>query len=114
MTPLKELISIVIYCKMLFIPVMQSWIFSIITPVFSVTLSFRNNTDILVCSSFLIIINTENSAVFDIDNNNHDTFFSGFFDEYKVKKKQNLFEIFCNTIKVFAVHFDQFNVSSLN
>ncbi len=87
MTPLKELISIVIYCKMLFIPVMQSWIFSIITPVFSVTLSFRNNTDILVCCSFLIIINTENSAVFDIDNNNHDTFFQDSLMNTKKKKK---------------------------
>ncbi len=64
MTSLKEQIYIVIYCKMLFISVMQSWIFSIITPVFSATLSFRNNSDILVCCSFLLItiIYTENSV----------------------------------------------------
>jgi len=32
------------YCKMQFIPLMQSWIFSIIiTPVFSVTWSFRKS-----------------------------------------------------------------------
>ncbi len=35
----------------IFIPVMKSWIFSIITPVFSVTWSFRNHTNMLICCS---------------------------------------------------------------
>ncbi len=37
----------------------QSWIFSIITPVFSVTWSFRNHSNMLIWCSFLII-NVEN------------------------------------------------------
>ncbi len=38
-----------IYRKMQFM--MQSWIFSIITPVFSVTWSFRNHSNMLICCS---------------------------------------------------------------
>ncbi len=39
------------YYKMSFIPVMQSWIFSIITQVFTVTWSFRNHSNMLIgCS----------------------------------------------------------------
>ncbi len=46
------------------IPVMQSWIFSIITPVVSVIWSFRNYSNMLICCSrkFLIITNFENSC----------------------------------------------------
>jgi len=45
---------------MLFIPVMQSWIFGITTPVFRVTRSFRNHSNMLICSSkIIIIINVE-------------------------------------------------------
>jgi len=33
------------------IPVMQSWISTIITPVFSVTWSFRNHSNMLICCS---------------------------------------------------------------
>ncbi len=49
-----------------FIPAMQSWIFRIITPVFSVTWS---SEIILICwfaaqETFLIIINVENSCCF--------------------------------------------------
>jgi len=36
---------------MSFIPVMQSWIFNIILPVFSVTWSFRNHCNMLICCS---------------------------------------------------------------
>ncbi len=54
---LKYLLSILIFFKMQFIPVMQSWIFSIITPVFSVTRSFTNH------SNMLIIINVKNSSL---------------------------------------------------
>jgi len=39
----KSLFSILMYFKMSFIPVMQSWIFSII----SVTWSFRNHSNII-------------------------------------------------------------------
>ncbi len=70
---------------------MQRCIFSIITPVFSVTWS---SEIILICwfaaqQTFLIIINVQNSC------------------------EQHLFEIeiFCNIINVFTVTFDQFNAS---
>ncbi len=36
--------------------VTQSWDFSIITPVFSVTWSFRNHSNMLICCSIIIII----------------------------------------------------------
>jgi len=36
---------------MSFIPVIQSWIFSIITPGFSVTWSFRNHSNMMICCS---------------------------------------------------------------
>ncbi len=50
------------YFKMSFIPVMQSWIFSIITPVFIVTWFFRNHLCRFDAQEiFLIIINVENS-----------------------------------------------------
>ncbi len=38
-----------IYLKMWFISVMHSWIFRIITPVFSVTWSFRNHSNMMIC-----------------------------------------------------------------
>ncbi len=47
----KELVSIWIYFKMYFIPEMQSWIFSIITPAFSGTWSFWNYSNMLICGS---------------------------------------------------------------
>ncbi len=43
----KQLFYILIY----FIPVIQRWIFSIITPVFSVTWSFRNHSNMLISCS---------------------------------------------------------------
>ncbi len=46
---LNELFSILIYFKIYNIPVMQSWIFSIITPAFNVTWSFRNHSNMLIC-----------------------------------------------------------------
>ncbi len=54
---LKSMFSIAMYFKMQFIPLMQSYIFSIITPVFSVTWSFRNHSNMLIwCSKTFIII----------------------------------------------------------
>ncbi len=56
-----ELISLFIP-KM--IPVMQSWIFSIITPVVSV----KNHSNVLICSqeTFTIIVNVENIVLLNI------------------------------------------------
>ncbi len=52
-------------CNIHFFSCDQSWIFSFLTPVFSVTWSFRNHSNILICCSikvFIIIINVENSC----------------------------------------------------
>ncbi len=61
---LKELFLFKLYFKMKFIPVIRSWIFIIITPVFSVTWS----SEIILIwgfaaqETFLIIINVKNSC----------------------------------------------------
>ncbi len=47
-TIFQQLFSSLPYFKILIIPVMQSWIFSIITPDFSVTRSFRNHSNMLI------------------------------------------------------------------
>ncbi len=47
----KYPLGIAPFIKSKFIPVMQIWIFSIITPIFSVTWSFRNHSNILICCS---------------------------------------------------------------
>ncbi len=59
---------------------MRSWIFSITTPIFSVTWFFRNHSNRLICISkaFLIIIRV---------------CFSGYFDELKVQKKYKSFAV---------------------
>ncbi len=44
-------ITVSIYFKMSFISVMQSWIFSIINPVFSVTWLVRNPSNMMICCS---------------------------------------------------------------
>ncbi len=41
------------------------------------------------------------------------TLFSGCFDE-QTSEEQHLFEQFCNSISIFTVTFDQFNVTLLN
>ncbi len=46
--------SIWIYFKVSFIPEMQSWIFSIITPVLSVTWSFRIHSEMLLKKHFIL------------------------------------------------------------
>ncbi len=81
---------------------MRSCIFSIITPVFSVTWS----SEIILIywlaaqETFLIIINAENSCAAQYFCGNRDIFyFSGYF---------------CNIINVFTVTFDQFNASLIN
>ncbi len=94
------------------------WIFSIITPVFSVTWS---SEIILICwfaaqETFLIIINVENSCA--------DEYFCGnwyilFFRIHRWKessKQQHLFviKICWNIINVFTVTDEQLNASSMN
>ncbi len=53
---LKYQFSILIYLKILYISVTQSWIFSIINSVFSVTWSFRNHSNMLLKKHFLLLI----------------------------------------------------------
>ncbi len=53
----------------------------LITPVFSVTWSFRNHYNMLICCSRNIYY-----VLFSVENTNSDIF-SGFFDEQKVQKK---------------------------
>ncbi len=59
---------------------MRSWIFSIITPVFRVTWSFRNQISILIYwftaqETFIIFINVENSCAASYFGGNYDTAF---------------------------------------
>ncbi len=76
---------------------MQSCVFSIITPVFSVTWLFTNHSNMLICCSRknVVIINVEKSCTASYFCWNLDTFI----------------EIFCNSINVT---FDQFNASLMN
>ncbi len=67
---------------------MQSWIFSIINPVFSVTWS----SEIIWICLFAdqIIINAENSCAASYFSGNYDTYILGIFDEQKV---QNIWDL---------------------
>ncbi len=97
----------------------QSCIFSIITPVFSVTWS---SEIILICwfaaqETFLIIINVENSCAAQYFL--WKLWYILFFRIHRwieSSKEQHLFEIeiFCNIINVFTVSFDQFNASLID
>ncbi len=104
----------------------QSWIFIIITPVFSVTWSFRNHSNMLILSSVIInfywcsIINSGSSyyqcwkqfccLIIFVET------IHIFWDSLKNRKlnEHHLYEIYCNIINVFTVTFDQFNESLLN
>jgi len=70
--------------------VMQSWIFSIITPVFRVTWSFRNHSSVLMwCSKklFLLLSMLETLVVLHIYVKTINNIFSpGFSDEKKYYK----------------------------
>ncbi len=97
----------------------QSCIFSIITPVFSVTWS----SEIIIIywfaaqETFLIIINVENSCAAQYFCGNWDTFyFLRIYRWIESSIEQHLFEIenFCFIINVFNDTFDQFNVSLMN
>ncbi len=79
---------------MYFVSVMQSWMFSIITPVFSVTWS---SEIILICwfaaqETFLIIINVKNSCAASYFFIETDTFFQGYFINRKlISMKQSIY-----------------------
>ncbi len=88
---------------------MQSWIFSIITSVFSVTWSFRNHSNMLICYSRNIIINAENSYSVTILWKPWYIFFRIiWWLESCIYLKQKSF------VNVSTVIFDQFNASLLN
>ncbi len=57
---LKQLISIWIYFKMQFISVLAKLNFSIITPVFSFTWSFRNHSEVHIMYFFLGFLHKQN------------------------------------------------------
>ncbi len=97
---------------------MQRCIFSIITPVFSVTWS---SEIILICwftaqETFLIIINIENSCAARYFCGNWYILLFRIHRWIESSKEQHLFEIeiFCSIINVFTVTFDQFNAFFLN
>ncbi len=79
---------------------MQSWFFSIITPVFSVTWSLRN---VSTEETFTIIINVENN--FTAFCENRDSCILGFFDEQKVKDTAFIWNRNWNNINVFTLMF---------
>jgi len=88
---------------------MQSWIFSIITPVFSVTWSFRNHYNMLLKKLFFYYYQcwTQLSCLIFL--------WKPWYIFLENSKEQHLFEIenFCNIINEFTVTFDQFNASLL-
>ncbi len=88
---------------------LQSCIFSIIAPVFSVTWSFRNHSNMLICCSRNIYYYYQcwkQLCCLTFLWKPQYFFCSGFFDE---SKKKNSFEIkiFCNIIHVYC-HFWSF------
>ncbi len=63
---------------------MQSWIFSIITPVFNDTWSFKYND--LILNIFLLLSMLKTVALLNIFVETVINFISRFFNEYKVQK----------------------------
>ncbi len=91
---------------------LQCILFTVFTPVFSVTRFFRNHSNMLICCSrniyhqcFKKLLNIFVKM----------WFFSELFDENKVQKNSiwNI-NIFCNILNVFNVTFEQCNASLLN
>ncbi len=108
---LKWLFSLQIYFKMKCIPVIQSWICSIITPVFSVTWSSEIISNILICFSRNISYYYQCwkqlcCLIFFFWKL---TFISEFCDEQKVDEKNNIYLKYIVKNIVFMVTFDQFN-----
>ncbi len=92
---------------------MESWIFSMITPVFSVTWSFRNHSNLLLKKHLLLCV--ENSCAVPCFCGNRDIQYFIFQDSLMNRKFKRTaliwIEIFCEVIIVFHVIFDQFNAS---
>ncbi len=85
---------------------MRSWIFSIITPVFGVTQSFRNHANMQIYCS-------RNSFYYYVENS--------YAQDYLMNRKFKITAFickinFCNIINVFTDTFDEFllNASLLN
>ncbi len=95
---------------LLFIPVKQSWIFSIITPVFSVTWSFRNHSNMLK-KHFLLLSMRKTVVLIHIYVEIVMLFFSIL---WWTKFKITVLIWNGNIINAFTVTFDQFNASLLN
>ncbi len=96
--------------------ILQSWIFSIITSVYNVTWSLRNNYNILnwclrnisyyyQCWNKFLLINIFVKTMIH--------FYLLCIKSSKEKHWSEI-EIFCNTVNVFTVPFDQFNAPLLN
>ncbi len=81
---------------------MQSWTFSIITSLFSVTWFFRNHSNMLICCSKTFIISIENSCAASYFFESHDAFFIFQDFWFTQTSKELLFEIqiFCNILTV--------------
>ncbi len=92
---------------------MESWIFSMITPVFSITWSFRNHSNLLLKKHLLLCV--ENSCAVPCFCGNRDIQYFIFQDSLMNRKFKRTaliwIEIFCEVIIVFHVIFDQFNAS---
>ncbi len=96
-----------------------SCIFSIITPVFSVTWSFRNHNNMLICCSRNISDYYQCWKQLCCTIFLWKPWFILFFRIHRwieSSKEQHLFEIeiYCNIINVFTVTFEQCKVSLLN
>ncbi len=92
---------------------MQSWIFSIITPVFSITWSLRNHYNMLICSSTNIYYYYQFWKKVVLPNIFVETIILWWTES---SKEHTLFEmeIFCNILNVFTIIFYQHNASLLN
>ncbi len=92
---------------------MQSWICSIITPVFSVTWSLRNHYNMLICSSTNIYYYYQFWKKVVLPNIFVETIILWWTES---SKEHTLFEmeIFCNILNVFTIIFYQHNASLLN
>ncbi len=98
---------------------MRSCIFSIITPVFSVTWSFRNHSNMLICCSRNISDYYQcwkQLCCFIFWWKPKCILFFRILWWIESSKEQHLFEIgiFCNIINAFTVTFDQFNASLMS
>ncbi len=92
----------------------KSWIFSIITPFFSVTWSFRNHLCWFAAQETFLIFKMLCCLIFFFCGNS-DMFFRilWWIERTKTAFTWNI-NLFCNIINVFTVIFDQIKASLLN